>query len=71
MSNKKIDLFKDNELKIYSKRKKTPEECKLVSDVLVPINDKLIKTISTSEDAVKHAIKNYGDNDLQNHISDA
>ena len=71
MSNKKIDLFKDNELKIYSKRKKTPEECKLPSDILIPVNDKLIKTISTSEDAVKHAIKNYGDNDLQNHISDA
>ena len=71
MSNKKIDLFKDNELKIYSKRKKTPEECKLPSDILIPVNDKLIKTISTSEDAVKHAIENYGDNDLQNHISDA
>ncbi|KAB7885963.1 hypothetical protein [Poseidonibacter ostreae] len=67
----KIDLFKDNELKIYSKRERTPEECKLPSDILVPINDRLIKTIRTSEDAVKHAIENYGDNNLQNHISDA
>lgn len=67
----KIDLFKDNELKIYSKRERTPEECKSPSDILIPINDKLIETIRTTEDAVKHAIKNYGDNNLQNHISDA
>ncbi|SFV56786.1 hypothetical protein MNB_SM-7-441 [hydrothermal vent metagenome] len=71
MNNKKIELFKDNELKIYSKRKRTLEECKLPSDILIPVNDKLIKTIKTSEDAAKHAIENYGDRDLQNHISNA
>jgi len=71
MNNKKIDLFKDNELKIYSKRKRTPEECKSPSDILTPVNDKLIKTIKTSEDVVKHVIENFGDHDSQNHISNA
>lgn len=71
MNNKKIDLFEDNELKIYSKRERTPEECKSPSDILVPVNDRLIKTVCTSEDAVKHAIENYGDKNLQKHISDA
>ena len=71
MNNKKIDLFKDNELKIYSTRERTPEECKSPSDILIPVNDKLIKTIRTLEDAVKHVIENYGDQNLQNHISNA
>ena len=71
MNNKKIDLFEDNELKIYSERNRKPEECKLPSDILVPVKDKLINTINTSEDAAKHAIENYGDHNLQNHISDA
>ena len=71
MNNKKIDLFENNELKIYSKRDRKPEECKSPSDILVPVKDKLINTINTSEDAVKHAIENYGDINLQNHISDA
>ena len=34
-------------------------------------NDELIKTIQTAEDAAKHAIENYGNHDLQNHISNA
>jgi len=71
MKNKKIDLFKDNELKIYTKRQRTLEESKSPLDILTPINDKLIKIIKTSEDAAKHAIENYGDKDLQNHISNA
>ena len=55
MNNKKIDLFEDNELKIYSERNRKPEECKLPSDILVPVKDKLINTINTSEDtAISH-----------------
>jgi len=67
----KIDLFKDNELKIYSKRERTYGECTSPSDILIPIKDELIKTIKTSEDAAKHAIENHGDADLQDHILDA
>lgn len=37
MNNKKIDLFENNELKIYSKRDRKPEECKSPSDILVHI----------------------------------
>lgn len=48
MNNKKIDLFEDNELKIYSERDRKPEECKSPSDILVPVKDKLINTINTS-----------------------
>ena len=46
MNNKKIELFEDNELKIYSERDRKPEECKSPSDILVPVKDKLINTIN-------------------------
>ena len=40
MNNKKIELFEDNELKIYSERDRKPEECKSPSDILVPVKNK-------------------------------
>ena len=39
MNNKKIELFEGNELKIYSERDRKPGECKLPSDILVPVKN--------------------------------
>lgn len=66
-----VDVFKDNEYKIYSTRKRRLDEIKVPQDALLPINVKLEKTISTSLDAAKHVAEKSADPKMQRHISDA
>ena len=64
----KIDLFA-NPYHIYSYREPTDKEIMDNSQLLYGegVKDKIIKTLSTSKDVVKHIVEKMGDNKYENY----
>lgn len=67
----KIDLF-TNPYHIYSYREPTDKEIMDNPQLLYGegVKDKIIKTLSTSKDVVKHIVEKMGDNKYENYLLD-
>lgn len=67
----KIDLF-ENPYHIYSYREPTDEKIMENPQLLCGegVEDKIIKTLSTSKDVVKHVVEEMGDNKYENYLLD-